>query len=37
MWLSRELPNGRTLTVYPLTFGRGRLQLGRGYDVWDEW
>jgi hypothetical protein len=37
----KDLPDGRTLEVYPLHFGRARLQLisydGPYPDVLDEW
>ena len=31
----RHLPDGRILSVLPLTFGRGRLCVGRDFDTWD--
>lgn len=36
---TRTLPDGRVLTVIPLTFGRGRLCVGPPGDVWfdDQW
>jgi hypothetical protein len=36
----RHLPDGRTLYVYPLLFGRARLQIGSDDNpdsVYDEW
>jgi hypothetical protein len=35
----RELPDGRTIEVTPLTFGRARLHIGPTGEQWynDEW
>lgn len=32
----RDLPDGRSLFVLPLTFGRARLVVGRGETVYDD-
>lgn len=34
---SRQLPDGRTAFVVPLTFDRARLYVGRGLEIDDEW
>ena len=36
-WLERQLPDGRFMTVYPLTFGRGRVIIGDKASVDDVW
>lgn len=33
----KELPDGRLVTVIPLTFGRARITIGRGYKYLDVW
>jgi hypothetical protein len=33
---SRLLPDGRTLAVIPLTYGRARLTVGRGELTYDD-
>lgn len=33
---TRELPDGRLLTVIPLTLGRARLTIGRGWVTYDD-
>ena len=39
MYPTRLLPDGRELTVTPLTFGRARLHIGVVGELWyqDEW
>ena len=37
MHADRTLPDGRILTVEPLTYGRGRIGIGNGYTYDDVW
>lgn len=32
----KTLPDGRTITVTPLTFDRARINIGRGIDFYDD-
>jgi hypothetical protein len=33
----RELPDGRTVSVIPLTYGRARVTIGSGLTYDDQW
>lgn len=33
---TRTLPDGRTISLIPLTFGRARLVIGRGTETYDD-